>query len=55
MGYSPWGLKESDTTEGPTLSLLTQSVAQDQHRHHLRFAVNSNSGASLTPNHSPVL
>ena len=55
MGYSPWGRRESDTTEGPRLSLLTQSVAQDQHRHHLRFAGNSSSGASLTPNHTPVL
>ena len=28
MGYSPWGHKESDTTEGLTLSLWPSLVAQ---------------------------
>ena len=29
MGYSPWGLKEWDTTESLTLSLHFQKITQD--------------------------
>ena len=28
MGYSPWGHKESDTTDGLTLSLFTSVLRQ---------------------------
>ena len=52
MDYSPWGCKESDTTEGLSLhfTMVFKVCAKDVAQYHLEFSGNMNPQASRTQN-----